>query len=86
LHFIQDWQGITATYTFNQKGDVLDSVSGFNILSKGEFAYDEELNKLVSEYEKKSAGKDKDGYETIVEREKREDVDTMDGNENNNEK
>jgi len=93
LHFIQNWQGITATYTFNEKGDVLDSVSGFKVLSKGEFTYDEELNKLVSEYEKKVAEQDKDGYEAIVEREKRKDVDTleeddkdMDGNDNQSNK
>ncbi len=85
LHFIQDWQGITATYTFDDKGDVLDSVSGFKVLSKGEFTYDEELNKLVSEYEKKVAEVHKDGYEAIVAREKRkrEDVDTTDGDDVN---
>ena len=68
-------------------------MSGFKVLSKGEFTYDEELNKLVSEYEKKVAEQDKDGYEAIVEREKRKDVDTleeddkdMDGNDNQSNK
>jgi len=56
-------------------------MSGFKVLSKGEFTYNEELNKLVSEAEKKIAEKEKNGYEAIVEREKRKDVDTMDGDE-----
>ncbi len=57
LHFIQDWQGVTATFTFDGNGDVLDNVSGFKVLSKGEFTYNEELNKLVSEAEQKIAEK-----------------------------
>ncbi len=78
LHFVQDWQGITATFTFNEKGDVVDSISGFKVLSKGEFTYDEELNKLVSEYEKEVAEKAKEGYEHIIEREITEGAGTMD--------
>jgi branched-chain amino acid transport system substrate-binding protein len=81
LHFIQDWQGVTATFTFDENGDVLNNMSGFKVLSKGEFTYNEELNKLVSEAEKEIAEKEKNGYEAIVEREKRKDVDTMDGDE-----
>lgn len=79
LHFIQDWQGITAAFTFNQQGDVLDSVSGFKVLTKGKFIYDMEINRKVTEHEKKLAEEDKEGYEEIVLREIREDVDTMDG-------
>ncbi len=81
LHFIQDWKGVTATFTFDGNGDVLNNMSGFKVLSKGEFTYDEELNKLVNETEKRIAGKEKDGYETIVEREKRRDGDTTDGDD-----
>ena len=83
LHFIQDWQGITAAFTFNQQGDVLDSVSGFKVLTNGKFIYDMEINRKVTEQEKKLAEEDKEGYEEIVLREIREDVDTMDGDKVN---
>jgi branched-chain amino acid transport system substrate-binding protein len=49
LHFIQDWKGVTATFTFDGNGDVLNNISGFKVLSKAEFTYDVELNNLVIE-------------------------------------
>ncbi|HJW85633.1 MAG TPA: ABC transporter substrate-binding protein, partial [Candidatus Brocadiaceae bacterium] len=51
LHFIQDWQGITGVYTFDEKGDILDKNSDILVVRNGEGVFDAELTRLIQETE-----------------------------------
>ena len=47
LHFIQDWQGITGVYTFDEKGDILDKNSDILVVRNGKWVFDAELARLI---------------------------------------